>query len=73
MPAFTETVVEDGTLGVFANPGYAVLHGMAIAPGEPSGNRADTSKVVLVDRLRVALLPKLLCGEVRVKDTEESQ
>jgi len=35
MSHFTESVVEDATLDIFASLGYAVLHRPDIAPGEP--------------------------------------
>jgi type I site-specific restriction-modification system R (restriction) subunit len=54
---FTESVVEEATLGWLAALGYAVLHGPAIAAGEPAAERSDPNyrDVVLQGRLRQAL------------------
>lgn len=38
---FTESVVEDATLGWLESLGYAVLHGPDIAAGEPAAERSD--------------------------------
>lgn len=54
---FTESIVEDATLGWLGSLGYAVLHGPDIAAGEPAAERADPNyhDVVLEGRLRQAL------------------
>ena len=39
MTAFTESIVEDAALAWLASLGYAVLHGPAIAVGEPAAER----------------------------------
>jgi type I restriction enzyme R subunit len=41
MGSFTESVVEDATLAWLEGLGYAVLHGPAIAAGEPGAERSD--------------------------------
>ncbi|HRT97745.1 MAG TPA: type I restriction endonuclease subunit R, partial [Planctomycetota bacterium] len=51
----TESEVEAAALGWLDGLGYRVLHGPAIAPGEPSAERANYGDVVLVGRLRAAL------------------
>src|SRR5690242_13260602 len=51
----TESTVEEAALGWFAELGYQVRHGAAIAPEGPDAERAGYGDVVLVDRLRVAL------------------
>src|SRR5712691_5324118 len=51
----TESIVEEATLTWFHELGYAVLHGVYIAPGEPRAERTNYSDVVLVDRLRSTL------------------
>jgi type I restriction enzyme R subunit len=55
---FTETVVEDAALGWLESLGYAVLHGPAIAAGEPAAERSEPNyrDVVLEGRLRQALV-----------------
>ena len=60
----TESDVEDAALGWFEELGYAVLHGPDIGPEEPAAERDAWDRVVRRD----ALLPKLLSGELRVKD-----
>ena len=53
---FTESVVEEATLAWFAELGYDILYGPDIAPGEPRAERASYGEVVLVERLRAALI-----------------
>ena len=55
---FTESVVEEATLDWLEALGYAVLHGPAIAAGEPAAERSDPNyrDVVLEGRLRQALV-----------------
>ena len=38
---FTESVVEDAALAWLEGLGYAVLHGLDIAAGEPAAERRD--------------------------------
>src|SRR5437899_2169475 len=52
---FTESVVEEAALEVFAALGYTVLHGPNIAPGEMFAERSSYQDVVLVERLRSVL------------------
>ena len=54
---FTESIVEDAALAWLEALGYAVLHGPAIAAGEPGAERSDPAyrDVVLDGRLRQAL------------------
>ena len=56
MTAFTESVVEDAALAWLESLGYAVKHGPEIAPGELFGERGDYGQVILVTRLREALV-----------------
>jgi type I restriction enzyme R subunit len=55
---FSESVVEQACMAWFEALGYAVLHGPAIAAGEPGAERSDPSyrDVVLEGRLRQALV-----------------
>ena len=41
MGTFTESVVEDATLGWLESLGYAVLHGPDIAAGMPGAERSE--------------------------------
>jgi len=54
---FTKSVVEDTALVWLESLGWQVMHGPDIAPDTPATER-DT------------LLPKLISGELRVKDAE---
>ncbi|MDO8793919.1 MAG: type I restriction endonuclease subunit R [Vicinamibacterales bacterium] len=56
---FTESLVEDAAIAWLEALGYTVLHGPSIAAGEPAAERTDPDyrDVVLVDRLRQALVP----------------
>lgn len=58
MPSFTESVVEDATLGWLEALGYAVLHGPDIAVGETGAERSDPNyrDTILERRLRQALV-----------------
>jgi type I restriction enzyme, R subunit len=55
--SFSESVVEDAALGWLEGLGYTILHGPAIAAGEPAAERSDPGwrDVVLERRLRDAL------------------
>jgi len=50
-----EASVESAALSWLSSLGYAVLHGPAIAPGEPAAERTDYSQVILESRLRQAI------------------
>ncbi len=54
---FSESVVEQATLAWFEALDYVVLHGPAIAAGEPAAERRDSNyrDVILEGRLRQAL------------------
>jgi type I restriction enzyme R subunit len=56
--AFTESVVEDASLAWPQALGCTVLHGPAIAAGEPGAERSDPNycEVLLDRRLRQALV-----------------
>jgi type I restriction enzyme R subunit len=55
---FTESIVEEAALGWLEALGYSVLHGPAIAVGEPAAERGDPNyrDVLLEGRLRQALV-----------------
>jgi type I restriction enzyme, R subunit len=53
--SLSEATVEDAALTWFAELGYAVGHGPAMAPGEPAAERESFGEVVLVERLRHGL------------------
>jgi hypothetical protein len=67
---FSESTVESATLAWFSELGWQVAHGPDIAPDGLLGERRDFGQVVLEQRLRDALLPKLIRGEIWVKDAE---
>ena len=52
----SESTVEDAALTWFGELGYAVGHGPDIAPGETAAERDSFGDVVLVGRLREAIL-----------------
>ena len=58
MTAFTESIVEEAALAWLEALGYSVLHGPAIASGEPGAERSDPNyrDVVLDGRLHQALV-----------------
>lgn len=58
MPQFTKSVLEEAVLEYLASLGWQIAFGPEIAPGEPA--------------LRDVLLPRLINGEVRVKDLENT-
>jgi type I restriction enzyme R subunit len=70
MDRFTESTVESATLSWLESLGWQVKHGPEIAPDGLFAERRDFGQVVLEQRLRDALLPKLIRGEIRVKDAE---
>ncbi len=54
--SFTESTVEDAALELLAGLGYTVLHGPNIAPGELLAERKEYSEVLLLGRLKQALV-----------------
>jgi len=70
MAYLDEDQVEIATVDYFHELGYEYAFGPDIAPDGPAAERADYGQVVLGQRLRDALLPKLISGELRVKDAE---
>jgi type I restriction enzyme R subunit len=56
MSKFTESDVEEAALYYFGQLGYTVLGGPDIALSEPKSERSSYADVVLVDRLRSALI-----------------
>ena len=69
-PGVCETDVESAALTWLSELGWQVKHGPDIAPGGLFAERLDFGQVVLEQRLRDALLPKLIRGEIRAKDAE---
>ena len=53
--SLTESTIEEAALTWFSDLGYAVGHGLDIAPGEPSAERDSFGDVVLAGRLRDAI------------------
>jgi type I restriction enzyme R subunit len=70
MDRFTESTVESATLSWLESLGWQVKHGPEIAPDGLFAERRDFGQVVLEQRLRDAVLPKLIRGEIRVRDAE---
>jgi type I restriction enzyme R subunit len=70
MSAFTESEVESAALVWLSKLGWQVKHGSEMAPDGLFANRQDYGQVVLDQRMRDALLPKLIRGEIRVRDAE---
>ncbi len=54
--AVTESVVEEVVLNLFEGLGYTVLNGPTIAPEQPTAERVTFADVILLDRLRAALI-----------------
>ena len=52
----TESTVEDAALGWLKHLGWGITHGPDIAPDTPDAERTDYGEVVLVQRLRDALM-----------------
>lgn len=67
---FAESTVESAALAWLEAIGWQIVHGPEIAPDGPFAERADYREVVLAQRLRNALLPRLISGGTRVKDAE---
>ncbi|MFH1743639.1 MAG: hypothetical protein ABIH23_31935 [bacterium] len=67
----TESDIEEAALGWFAELGYTVLHGPDIEPDKQGAERTEFTDPLIPGRLRDALLPKLLSGEIRLKDTDK--
>lgn len=55
-PNFIEDTVEQAALEWLRDTGYSYLHGPDIAPDQPAAERTSYSDVILVGRLRAALL-----------------
>jgi len=70
MGIMTESTVEHAALAWLSELGWQVKHGAEIAPDGLFAERRDFGQVVLDQRMCDALLPKLISGEIRVKDAE---
>jgi type I restriction enzyme R subunit len=62
--------VEEAALAWLESLGYTVKHGPDIALGVFTAEPGDYTERVLQDRQRDALPPRLISGELRVKDAE---
>jgi len=69
-PGVCETDVESAALVWLSELGWQVNHGPDIAPDGLLAERQDFGHVVLEQRLRDALMLKLIRGEIWVKDAE---
>ena len=70
MESFTEFAVKQAALAWLESVGWSVRHGVEITPGELAVKRSDDRQVFLEQRLRCALLQKLLSSELRATDAE---
>ena len=77
MTAFTESTVKEAALAWLEGTGWRVAYGPDISPvGDTltltlsQRERESYGELVLAQRLRDALLPKLISGKLRVKDAE---
>jgi len=70
MARMTESQIESLALSWLESIGWQVRESAEIAPAELFAGRQDYGQVVLEQRLRDALLPKLISGEIRVRDAE---
>lgn len=77
MAQLTESTVEEAALAWIEAIGWQIAYGPDISPGGDTltlplsqRERGSYSEVVLAQRLRDALLPKLISGELRVTDAE---
>ena len=66
MAKIVESVVEESALDWLRGLGYEVLSGLAIAPGEPTAERAEYKQVFLFDRLQTKLLSRKLHAPVLI-------
>lgn len=66
MTTITEVDVEQVALGWLRTLGWRVVHGSEITPDGTSAERVDFGQVLPEYRLRDALLPGLVGGEVRM-------
>ena len=72
MAFLDEAQIEAISLEYFRGLGYAYVHGPDIAPDGDTPERTDYGQVVLIQRLRDALLPMLMRGEIDALDVEQS-
>jgi hypothetical protein len=70
-PGVCETDVESAALAWLSELGWQVKHSSEIAPDGLFAERRDFGHGVLEQRLRDALMLKLIRGEIRVKDVEQ--
>ena len=68
MARLTDSVVEDAALAWLESLGWQIKYGPDIGPETPTAKRVDYGQVVLEQRLRDTVLPKLLSVEVRAKN-----
>ena len=53
--SLNESIVEEAALKWFEVLGYAIGHGLHLAPGEPAAERNSFGELVLAGRLREAI------------------
>jgi type I restriction enzyme R subunit len=70
--SFTESIVEDAALVWLESLGYAVVHGLMIAVGEPSAECSDPDyRDVLLDRRLRETVQPLAPGDLRFENAEK--
>jgi len=66
----TQSTVESAAIAWLSELGWQVKHGTEIAPDGLFAQPEVYGSVVLGQRLHDVLLPKLIRGEIRLKDAE---
>jgi type I restriction enzyme R subunit len=64
MTTFTESTIESAALAWLESAGWQVARGPDLAPGAPAAEQRDYGEAALTGRLRNALLPRLIPGEL---------
>lgn len=70
MSRFTESAIEQAAYAWRESNYWPVHQGAEIAPGDLRAGLGAYGQILLAQRMRDALLPKLISGELRMKDTE---
>lgn len=70
MTAFTESTVETAVPAWLEATGWRIAHGADMAPEMPTAERREYGEAVIFQWPRDIPLPRLISGELRVKDAE---
>jgi len=71
MKKFVELTVESASLTWLETLGWSIANGPDIAPDMLAAERSDYSEVVLAQKLRDAMLHKLISDEMHLNNTEK--